>query len=78
MTYTSCGDQGVGNQSLWWRAIEPFEQCFGLSLPERLCSKSTTNNFECLVGEKWDRLRVELAYPDEPRKSLARVEVRST
>eukprot|EP00976_Prorocentrum_cordatum_P101650 1192722-Prorocentrum_minimum.AAC.1 len=72
---TACGNVELGNQSLWWRAVEPDHQCFGMSRPDRRCSKSTTNEFQCLVGPKWDELRVSVNYPEEQRKQLARVEV---
>ena len=73
---TSCGDRVVGNQSVWWRAVEPEKQCFGLSRPDQKCSKSMTDSYHCLVGEGWDQLRAELNYPQVPRRAPAVLEVR--
>eukprot|EP00976_Prorocentrum_cordatum_P092605 1189023-Prorocentrum_minimum.AAC.1 len=75
VNFTECGDEGVGNQSIWWRAIEAHDQCFGLSQPERHCSKSTTQTFQCLVGEEWDETRRSLHYPAQTRKKVAKIEV---
>eukprot|EP00240_Pyramimonas_obovata_P000405 CAMPEP_0118926970 /NCGR_PEP_ID=MMETSP1169-20130426/4561_1 /TAXON_ID=36882 /ORGANISM="Pyramimonas obovata, Strain CCMP722" /LENGTH=563 /DNA_ID=CAMNT_0006868639 /DNA_START=3192 /DNA_END=4880 /DNA_ORIENTATION=+ len=75
VSFTLCGDQGVGNQSMWWRAVEPDAQCFGLGRPGRECSKSTTNEFHCLVGEKWDRLRLEVNFPASQRTAPVKIEV---
>jgi len=75
VTFTNCGDEGVGNQSLWWRAVEPAQQCFGLGMPNPDCSKSTTNRFQCLVGDHWDELRDKLRYPTRSRTGVAKLEM---
>jgi hypothetical protein len=60
--YTVCGDEGAGEQHMVWRALP--EQCWGLSDPERKCSRSTSGEHHCLVGEEWDALRDKLGFID--------------
>ena len=60
--YTVCGDKGAGEQHMVWRALAPEEQCWGLSDPERKCSRSTSGEHHCLVGEEWDALRDKLGF----------------
>jgi len=37
-------------------------QCFGLSEPEKNCSRSTSGEHHCLVGEEWDALRERVGF----------------
>jgi hypothetical protein len=59
--YTVCGDEGAGEQHMVWSALDE-QQCWGLSEPERKCSRSTSGQHHCLVGEQWDALRHKLGY----------------
>lgn len=75
VTYTTCGDESVGNQSLWWHAVEPDQQCFGMSMPGRSCSRSTTKKFHCLAGSEWDSLRTAFNFPSKQRSKIVSVEM---
>lgn len=75
VSFSRCGDESVGNQSVWWRAVEPDEQCFGMSMPGRLCSRSTTDQFYCLAGPDWDTFRVEHGCPWRQRTNVVKLEV---
>jgi hypothetical protein len=70
--YTTCGDEGVGHQHMYWSKVDAT-QCFGLSEPEKNCSRSTSREHHCLVGEQWDALRERVGFIEavNPKRTMA-------
>jgi hypothetical protein len=69
--YTICGDEGVGQQHMYWTKLDAT-QCFGLSEPQKKCSRSTSGKHHCLVGEEWDALRERVGFVEtvNPKRTL--------